>query len=92
MSDLLLDRERTDTGIGDGGTVWNRVTAAASTLTISVSKAWAANVSIFYGEGEVLKGSYECNAHSVYRNTTWTGIKVDQGDEGISYLESSGSV
>ncbi|KAJ3845222.1 hypothetical protein F5878DRAFT_693348 [Lentinula raphanica] len=48
--DTSLDRERTDTGIGDGGTVWNRVTAAASTLTISVSKAWAANVSIFSGE------------------------------------------
>jgi hypothetical protein len=37
--------EQTDTGTGDGYTVWNRVATAASTLTISVSKAWAANIS-----------------------------------------------
>ncbi|KAJ4488000.1 hypothetical protein J3R30DRAFT_3695651 [Lentinula aciculospora] len=45
-----VDTERTDIGIGDGYTVWNRVAAAASTLTVSVSKAWAANVSMYPGE------------------------------------------
>ncbi|KAJ3786607.1 hypothetical protein GGU10DRAFT_289880 [Lentinula aff. detonsa] len=45
-----FETERTDTGTGDGYTVWNRVAAAASTLTISVSKAWASNVSMFPGE------------------------------------------
>ncbi|KAJ3863705.1 hypothetical protein EV359DRAFT_82143 [Lentinula novae-zelandiae] len=45
-----VEMERTDTGTGDGYTVWNRVATAASTLTISVSKAWAANVSVLSGE------------------------------------------
>ncbi|KAJ3847364.1 hypothetical protein EV368DRAFT_87815 [Lentinula lateritia] len=45
-----VEMERTDTGIGDGYTVWNRVATAASTLTISVSKAWATNVSVLSGE------------------------------------------
>ncbi|KIK59877.1 hypothetical protein GYMLUDRAFT_245072 [Collybiopsis luxurians FD-317 M1] len=41
---------RTDTGTGDGYTVWSRVAAAASSLTISVSKAWASNITTYAGE------------------------------------------
>jgi len=37
--------EQTDTGTGDGYTIWTRVATTASTLTISVSKAWAVNIS-----------------------------------------------
>lgn len=43
--------ERTDTGTGDGYTVWSRVATAASTLTISVGKAWASNIATYAGEG-----------------------------------------
>lgn len=42
--------ERTDTGTGDGYTVWSRVATAASTLTISVGKAWASNIATYAGE------------------------------------------
>jgi hypothetical protein len=45
LSPEAMTIEQTDTGTGDGFTVWNRVATAASTLTISVSKAWAANIS-----------------------------------------------
>jgi len=34
----------------DGNSVWSRVATAASTLTVSVSKAWAANVTTNSGE------------------------------------------
>ncbi|KAK0459686.1 uncharacterized protein EV420DRAFT_1268567, partial [Desarmillaria tabescens] len=35
---------------GDGATIWSRVATAASTLTVSVSKAWATNVTTMSGE------------------------------------------
>ncbi|KAF8077986.1 hypothetical protein FPV67DRAFT_1463723 [Lyophyllum atratum] len=35
---------------GDGHAIWSRVATAASTLTVSVSKAWAANVTTSAGE------------------------------------------
>lgn len=35
---------------GDGHAIWSRVATVASTLTVSVSKAWAANVTAFAGE------------------------------------------
>ncbi|KAF5391292.1 hypothetical protein D9757_001926 [Collybiopsis confluens] len=44
------ESEGTDTGTGDGYTVWSRVAAAAGSLTISVSKAWAANITVYAGE------------------------------------------
>jgi len=45
-----FDTKRTDTGTGDGYTVWSRVATAASTLTISVGKAWASNIATYAGE------------------------------------------
>jgi len=44
------ESEGTDTGTGDGYTIWSRVAAAAGSLTISVSKAWAANITMYAGE------------------------------------------
>ncbi|THU90731.1 hypothetical protein K435DRAFT_968557 [Dendrothele bispora CBS 962.96] len=38
------------TGTGDGYTIWSRVASAASTLTVSVSKAWTTNITTFAGE------------------------------------------
>lgn len=84
--------ERTDTGTGNGYTVWNRVATAASTLTISVSKAWAANVSVLSGEGQAYSRLVPFRAIWLilcYRNSTWTGIKIDKSNEGVSYRESS---
>lgn len=40
----------TSTDTGDGATVWSRVATAASTLTVSVSKAWATNITTMSGE------------------------------------------
>ncbi|KAK0450821.1 hypothetical protein EV421DRAFT_1731882 [Armillaria borealis] len=42
--------QATSTDTGDGATVWSRVATAASTLTVSVSKAWATNVTTMAGE------------------------------------------
>lgn len=41
------------TGTGDGYTIWSRVAAAAGNLTVNVSKAWAANIATFTGEGKL---------------------------------------
>lgn len=38
------------TGTGDGFTIWSRVASAASTLTVSVSKAWTTNIATYAGE------------------------------------------
>ncbi|KAF5365664.1 hypothetical protein D9758_003313 [Tetrapyrgos nigripes] len=38
------------TGTGDGYTIWSRVASAASTLTVSVSKAWTTNIATYAGE------------------------------------------
>jgi len=35
---------------GDGYTLWSRVASAASSLTVSVGKAWASNITTFAGE------------------------------------------
>lgn len=35
---------------GYGLSLWSRVATAASTLTISVSKAWASNIAVYSGE------------------------------------------
>lgn len=45
--------------IGDGYAVWSRVAAVASTLTVSVSKAWATNIITFAGEG-IFGCSFSC--------------------------------
>ncbi|KAK0197151.1 hypothetical protein F5146DRAFT_994909 [Armillaria mellea] len=42
--------QTTSTDTGDGATVWSRVATAASTLTVSVSKAWATNITAMSGE------------------------------------------
>jgi hypothetical protein len=47
---LPQEIQRTDTGTGDGYTIWSKVTTAASSLTISVSKAWASNITMYPGE------------------------------------------
>ncbi|GLB34992.1 hypothetical protein LshimejAT787_0205570 [Lyophyllum shimeji] len=43
------DKESSETG-GDGYAIWSRVATMASTLTVSVSKAWAANLTTSAGE------------------------------------------
>lgn len=35
---------------GEGATIWSKVAGAASTLTVSVSKAWAVNIPMLAGE------------------------------------------
>lgn len=37
--------------VSDGAAIWSRVATVASTLTVSVSKAWASNVPTYSGEG-----------------------------------------
>lgn len=39
----------------EGYNIWGRVATAASTLTVSVSKAWATNIIVYAGEG-----AYDC--------------------------------
>jgi len=41
---------KSTSGTGDGYTIWSRVATAASTMTVSVGKAWATNVTAFAGE------------------------------------------
>ncbi|KAG7452554.1 uncharacterized protein BT62DRAFT_8720 [Guyanagaster necrorhizus] len=42
--------QATSADTGDGATIWSRVATAASTLTVSVSKAWTTNVTTMSGE------------------------------------------
>ncbi|ESK96937.1 hypothetical protein Moror_6515 [Moniliophthora roreri MCA 2997] len=45
-----VDEKDTQSGDGYGQAIWTRVASAASTLTVSVSKAWATNIAIYAGE------------------------------------------
>ncbi|KAJ3573967.1 hypothetical protein NP233_g2095 [Leucocoprinus birnbaumii] len=47
---LNARRATIDESSGDGYAIWNAVSNVASALTISVSKAWSANVATFPGE------------------------------------------
>jgi len=47
---LLTEKEAPLQAASGGYTIWSSVASVASTLTISVSKAWAANISTYAGE------------------------------------------
>jgi hypothetical protein len=47
--------DKSTSGTGDGYTIWSRVATAASTMTVSVGKAWATNVTAFAGEGRLFQ-------------------------------------
>jgi len=44
------DRDELPVQPGYGLSLWSRVATAASSLTISVSKAWASNIAVYSGE------------------------------------------
>ncbi|KII88569.1 hypothetical protein PLICRDRAFT_628937 [Plicaturopsis crispa FD-325 SS-3] len=51
----------------EGYNIWSRVTGAASTLTVSVSKAWAANIPAYSGEDTPPgQESHLCRAMKAY--------------------------
>lgn len=47
----FIGKATVDGSSGDGYTIWNTVSTVASALTISVSKAWSANITALSGEG-----------------------------------------
>ncbi|KAL0946943.1 hypothetical protein HGRIS_013102 [Hohenbuehelia grisea] len=57
---------------GEGWNIWGRVAAAAGTLTVNVSKAWAANVSMTAGEGTCLS-RFGSESVPIYRTETPVG-------------------
>lgn len=77
---------------GVGYTLWSRVAAAAGSLTVNVSKAWAVNVTHEAGEGEQI-GLLIWILWSIIvnRDTAGRGITAHKGDEGLSSREGSRS-
>ncbi|RDX56855.1 hypothetical protein OH76DRAFT_423434 [Lentinus brumalis] len=47
----MMDKSDEKTPAGHGSSLWASVTGVASTLTISVSKAWSSNIATYSGEG-----------------------------------------
>lgn len=58
-----------NTDSGDGYAIWSRVAGVASTLTVSVSKAWASNIATYSGEGMCM--SY-CSSQCQQRDSSET--------------------
>lgn len=62
---------------GEGATIWSKVAGAASTLTVSVSKAWAVNIPMLAGEGQLLAHPFSTLPHSICSQKLQKGEKPD---------------
>lgn len=74
---------------GFGSSLWGRVAIVAGNLTVSVSRAWEANITASSGEGA---GFPSCDmemrvADSWDSNSSWLRIPAHTGDEGLSHRE-----
>ncbi len=79
---------------GYGLSLWSRVATAASTLTISVSKAWAANIAAYSGERASLSFSFFPDWlsvwHGVYRDTAGRRVAPYTCLEGVPHRQGAG--